>query len=162
MVLTVLDSLHFQINLKISLSIYIFFKKWDFWWDSGIVLSLQINLGIMSILTISVFCAKNMVCVCAKSLQSCPTLCDLMYCKLPGSSVHGIFQARILEWVAMPFSRGSSYSRDRTWVSWTVGRFFIIWATRDMVSLSFLFFSGMFYRLSVYRICVHISFKIYF
>ena len=89
MVLTVLDSLHFQINLKISLSIYIFFKKWDFWWDSGIVLSLQINLGIMSILTISVFCAKNMVCVCAKSLQSCPTLCDPMDCSPPGSSVHG-------------------------------------------------------------------------
>ena len=133
MVLTVQDSLHFQINLKISLSI--FFFKWDFWWDSGIVLSLQINLAIMSILTISVFCAKNMVCMRAKSLQSCPTLCDLMNCKLPVSSVHGIFQARILEWVAMPFSRGSSYPRDRTWVSCTVGRFFIIWATRDMVSL---------------------------
>ena len=44
----------------------------------------------------------------AKSLQSCPTLCDPMDRSLPGSSVHGILQARILEWVAMPFSRGSS------------------------------------------------------
>ena len=39
---------------------------------------------------------------CTKSLQSCPTLCDPMDCNLPGSSVHGILQARILEWVAMP------------------------------------------------------------
>ena len=46
--------------------------------------------------------------MCAKSLWSCPTLCDPMDCSLPGSSVHGILQARILECVAMPFSRGSS------------------------------------------------------
>ena len=46
--------------------------------------------------------------LCAKSLQSGPTLCDPMDCSLPGSSVHGILQARILEWVALPFSRGSS------------------------------------------------------
>ena len=47
----------------------------------------------------------------------------------PGSSVHGTSQARILEWVAAPFSRGSSQPRDWTWVSGTAGRFFIIWAT---------------------------------
>ena len=46
--------------------------------------------------------------------QSCPTLCDLMDCSLPGSSVHGIFQARILEWVAISFSRGSYQPRDQT------------------------------------------------
>ena len=44
----------------------------------------------------------------AKSLQSCPTLCDSMDCNPPGYSFHGIFQARILEWVAMSSSRGSS------------------------------------------------------
>ena len=44
--------------------------------------------------------------------QSCPTLCDPMDCSLPGSSVPGILQARILEWVAIPFSRGSSQPRD--------------------------------------------------
>ena len=55
---------------------------------------------------------KFPVCVCAKSLQSCPTLCDPMDRSPPGSSVHGILQARILEWVAMPFSRGSSRPRD--------------------------------------------------
>ena len=49
--------------------------------------------------------------------QSCPTLCDPMDCSPPGSSVHGIFQARILEWVAMPFSRGLSQHRDQTRVS---------------------------------------------
>ena len=52
----------------------------------------------------------------AKLLQSCPTLCDLMDCSLPGSSVHGILQARILERVAIPFSRGSSQPRDWTHV----------------------------------------------
>ena len=49
--------------------------------------------------------------------QSCQTLCDPMDCSLPASSVHGILQAKILEWVAMPFSRGSSSPRDRIWVS---------------------------------------------
>ena len=51
---------------------------------------------------------SSSACVCAKLLQSCLTLCDPMDCSLPGSCVHGIFQARILEWVAMPSSRGSS------------------------------------------------------
>ena len=56
--------------------------------------------------------------------QLCPTLCNPMYCILPGSSVHGIFQARILEWVTIPFSRGSSKPRDWTWVSCIAGTFF--------------------------------------
>ena len=54
-----------------------------------------------------------------------------MDCSPPGSSVHGIIQARILEWVAIPFSRGSSWPRDQTWVSCIAGRFFTIWATRE-------------------------------
>ena len=54
----------------------------------------------------------------AKSLQSCPTLCDPIDCSLPGSSVHGILQARILEWVAISFPRGSSRPRDRTCTSY--------------------------------------------
>ena len=52
-------------------------------------------------------------------------------CCLPGSCVHGILQARILEWVAIPLSRGSSQPRDWTWVSHIAGRFFTIWATRE-------------------------------
>ena len=63
--------------------------------------------------------------------QLCLTLCDPMDCSPLGSSVHGILQARILEWVAMPSSRGSSRSRDRTWVSCIAGRFFMVWATRE-------------------------------
>ena len=62
-------------------------------------------------------------------LLSCVQLCDPMDCSPSGSSAHGIFQARILEWVATPFSRESSWLRDRTRVSCIVGRFFTIWAT---------------------------------
>ena len=51
-----------------------------------------------------------------KLLQACPALCDPMDCCPPGSYVHGILQTSILEWVAMPFSRGSSQPRDQTWV----------------------------------------------
>ena len=64
------------------------------------------------------------------SAQSCPTPCDSMDCSLPSSSVHGISQARILEWVAMPSSMESSRPRDWTGVSWIVGCFFTVWATR--------------------------------
>ena len=56
-------------------------------------------------------------CMCAKSLQSCLTLWDPMDCSPPDSSVHGVLQARILEWVAIPSSRGSSQPRDRSCVS---------------------------------------------
>ena len=56
--------------------------------------------------------------------QSCPTLCNSMDCSPPGSSVHGILQARILEWLAMSFSKGSSQPRDGTQVSCLAGGFF--------------------------------------
>ena len=62
--------------------------------------------------------------MCAKLLQQCPTLCDSMDCSLPGSSVRGILQAGILEWVAMPSSRGSSQPGDRTQVFHIAGGFF--------------------------------------
>ena len=58
--------------------------------------------------------------------QSCPTLCYPMDCSLPGSSVHGIFQAIVLEWIAISFSRGSFQSRDQTLISHTAGIFFTI------------------------------------
>ena len=69
----------------------------------------------------------------AKSLQLCPTLWNPMDCSLPGSSVHRIFQARILEWIAIHFSRRSSPRRNWTWVSCTIGRFFTIWVSRMML-----------------------------
>ena len=62
--------------------------------------------------------------------QSCPTLCDPMDSILPGSSVHGILQARMLEWVAIPSSTGSFWPKDWIWVSCIAGRFFTVWATR--------------------------------
>ena len=63
-----------------------------------------------------------------KLLQSCPTLCESMDCSLPGTSVHEILEARKLEWVAMPFSRGSSQSRDWTHISYVscLGRHFFL------------------------------------
>ena len=64
-------------------------------------------------------------------VPSCPNLCDPMDCSLPGSSVHGIFQARVLEWVAISFSRGSSWPRDRTRISHIVGRCFTVWVMRE-------------------------------
>ena len=99
-----------------------------------------------------------------------------MDCNPPGSSVHGILQARILEWVAIPFSRGSSWPRDRTHVSYAfcIGRwFFTIWATREapiymgthihilggIVSLIFLKISLVFPILLFSSISLHSSLR---
>ena len=65
------------------------------------------------------------VSLCVLVAQLCPTLCNPTDGSFPGSSVHAILPARILEWVAIPFSRGSSQLRDWTWVSCIAGRFFI-------------------------------------
>ena len=69
-------------------------------------------------------CVCVCVCVCVLVAQSCLTLCNLMDCSPPGSSVPGIPQARKPEWVAMPFFRGSSQPRDCAWVSRIADRFF--------------------------------------
>ena len=70
--------------------------------------------------------------------QSCPTLCVIpMDCSLSGSSVHGILQAWMLEWIAIHFFKGSPWPRDQTWVCCIAGRFFIIWATRENKSQKF-------------------------
>ena len=70
-------------------------------------------------------------------IQACPTLCDPMDYSLRGSSIHGIFKARILKWAAISFSRGSSQPRDRTWVSHIVGRCFTVWAKKTKGKLQF-------------------------
>ena len=67
---------------------------------------------------------STMPCCCYLATKSCLTLCDPMDCSPPGSSVHGILQAGILEWVAIPLSWVSSRPRDRTHVSYLAGRFF--------------------------------------
>ena len=75
--------------------------------------------------------------------QSCLTLCNSLDCSLPGSSVNGIFQARVLEWVAIFFSRESSQPRDGSWVSCIAGRHFTIWATREAL----LYWTGALLRI---------------
>ena len=67
----------------------------------------------------------------SKVAQSCLTLCNPVDCSLPGSSIHEILQAKILEWVAISLSRGSSWTRDWTRVSHIAGRCFNLWATRE-------------------------------
>ena len=76
--------------------------------------------------------------------QLCLTLCKPMDCSLSGSSIHGILQARILDWVAISFSRVSSQPRNRTQFSCTAGRFFTNWAMREHV-ISFSYKSKIFY-----------------
>ena len=82
--------------------------------------------------TFFIFCEKQRRSEKVKVIvnQLCLNLCDLTDCSLPGSSVHGILQARILEWVDIPLSKGSSWPRDQSQVA-CAGRFFIIWATSE-------------------------------
>ena len=82
---------------------------------------------------------QNNLCQCTLKMKvlvswSCVTLCDPMDCSLLGSSVHGILQARILGWVAIPFTRGSSRHRDQIRVSCITGSFFTNWATKEAQS----------------------------
>ena len=84
-------------------------------------------------------------CICDDACDIHVTLCNPMDYSLPGSSVHGILQARILEWLAIPFSRGSSQSRDWSQVFGIAGRFFIVWATWEAKDI---------YDISITYICV--------
>ena len=72
--------------------------------------------------------------VCVLVSQSCPTVCDPIDCGPQCSSVHGILQARILEWVAIPFSKGSSWPRDWTQVSRIAGRLYMQSTSCEMPS----------------------------
>ena len=91
--------------------------------------------------------------VCA---QLCPTLCDPMDGSPPGSSVLGISQARILEWVAISFSRGSSRPRDQTYISCgscIAGRFFTWWAIREAQYILYLYYASILYTVSIVYTC---------
>ena len=83
----------------------------------------------------------QMAYLCVYSVtQSYPTLCDVMGCSLLGFSVHGISQARTLEWLAISFSKGSSWIRDRTWIACIVGRCFywsFLQGVQERISSSF-------------------------
>ena len=80
----------------------------------------KFDVSSFSVITVAYFLIIGFqrVCACAKSLQSWPTLCDPMDCSPAGSSVHGILQARILEWIAMSHSRVSSQPRDQSCISY--------------------------------------------
>ena len=88
------------------------------------------SFGTWCLLEIRVWYESETVCC-----HLCPTRCDPMDCSPSVSSVHRILQVRMLEWVASPFSRGSSWPRDQTWVSLIAGRFFTIWATREALTV---------------------------
>ena len=79
---------------------------------------------------------KNSLNVYKWKLFSCFWLCDPMDYSLPGSSVHGTLQAKILEWVAVPFSTGSSQPRNQPRVTCVAGRFLMSWATRETLKLA--------------------------
>ena len=93
--------------------------------------SIWIQLLMLACVFLSYIC-----CVCMLVAQSCLTVYGPMDCSPPGSAVYGILQARVLKWVATPFSRGSSQPRDQTWVSSIAGRFIIIWATREAIYIA--------------------------
>ena len=82
-----------------------------------------------SLLSLFSYWFMELLYMCLLVAQLYLTLCDPTDCSPPGSSVHGILQARILEWIAFSFSRGSSQPRDWTWVSCVADRFFTFWAT---------------------------------
>ena len=107
--------------------------------------------------------------------QSCLTLCDSVDCRPPGSCIHGISQARILEWVAISFSRGSSRPKDQTRVSRIAGRHFNLWATREAQNWTLILISETLYlsarkesiseslvvTLETYIVCNYICYFIY-
>ena len=126
--------------LKLSLSLQM---QWRSFLNSSLQLKSPFN-SIYSFLNAtdssgSLWAYRLVVCVCAcpaASLQSA-ALCTSIDCSPPGSTVHRIVQARILEWVAITFSRRSSQPRDRTWDSCIAGRFFtIVWLCVYNYSLS--------------------------
>ena len=84
-------------------------------------------IGLQSFVSSTIF-------ICESVSHSVLSDCDPINCSTPGSSVHGILQERILKWLAIPFSRGSSWSRDWTWISCIAGRFFTVWTTRENLS----------------------------
>ena len=105
--------------------------------------SMTYFLNCFSIMEINALYVVVAAAAAVRSLQSGQTLCKPMDCSLPASSVHGILQARMLEMVAILFSRGSSWLRDPTQISHMANRFFTIWATREAQWSRSICFVGM-------------------
>ena len=117
--MSLLPSIYLSVHLSIYLSVYL-----------SMYLIYKINLELPDYSILIWWNIEPLLMLCLVT-QSCLTLCDPMDCSPPGSSVHGILQARILEWFAMPSSRGSSQPRDRTQVSHIADGFFAVCATKE-------------------------------
>ena len=98
--------------------------------------------------------SESAIRICALVAQLCPTLCDPMDCNLPYSSVHVILQAKILEWVSFPFSRGFSQPWNQTQVFCIAGGFLTIWATRE--ALVYPLFGGFPSHLGHHRAWINV------
>ena len=122
-----MSSLFFLVTVARVLWILLIFWKNGFW--SHWYLFIDLFQSLISNL-ISIICFILLCCYCLID-KKCPYFCDPMDYSLPGSSIHGISQARILEWVAISFSRGSSWPRDWTQVSCIASRLLTIWANRE-------------------------------
>ena len=99
-------------------------------WGAFLICNYEELLFFSFLFSVNILLSDPLLCLVA---QSCPTLCDPFDCRPPGSSVHGIYQARLLEWVAISSSRGSSQLRDWICISRTAGGFFFFfnhWATQ--------------------------------
>ena len=97
---------------------HVFLKSSSFWhW-------IELCVSLIGCTVCVCVCVCVRACTHAKLLQLCPTLCHAMDCSPPDSSVHGILQARMVEWVAISSFSGSSWPRDRTRGSWIAGSFF--------------------------------------
>ena len=112
-------------RLHASQHINIKFYQLCFYFEAGINLLMSSNTDLNSWEMILIGCSNGEIVV-----QSCPTIWEPMNCSPPGSSVHGILQERILEWVIL-FSKGFSQLGTWTQVSYIIGGFFTVWATRN-------------------------------
>ena len=122
----------YALNQKQMLPVIMYSFAIHFLWQRKVKLMPVFSVGSVLYICFQSAIHHGACCFWVLVAQSCLTLCNPMDCSPPGSSVHGIFQARILEWVGIPFSRGSSRSRDWTQFSCTAGRFFTDWATRKV------------------------------
>jgi len=129
---------------------------WGLWPLTSLYLGLCTNVCVYIIACTCVYtCACTHKCMCA---QSCLILCDLMDCSLPGSSVHGIFQASILQWVAISSSRGASWPRIWTCVSCIAGRFLTTWAMYVSGYVQICVLCMPVYICVFVHICMHLCF----
>ena len=120
-----LNSSSFARKAELELRFYQLFPEEE---DLALLPQGGLRLGPRERFALLVFCDYTFS-LCVLFTQSCVILCDPMDCSPPGSSVRGILQAKILEWVAIPFSRGCNQPRDGTQVYCNAGRFSTIWAT---------------------------------